>query len=268
MTKEAFYFSHDSNARNDERILAVRMRHGAEGYGIYFMILERLRESTDYMSVKDYNVIAFDLRVSADKVKSVVEDFNLFTTSEDGKHFYSESLLRRMERKDTVSKKRKEAAEKRWSKSIDNQNDNANAMQMHSKSNAIKEKKEKKESKENPPNPPLRVIEFSNQLDKIEHDCMQDEAWHETLAMGLRAVTRTPMIRNVEDVREWLEKFFLEIRGRDELKLNLRETKGHAYSWIKIELEKEERKNKFNPQPHPQTGKGTDRIREKYFKNQ
>lgn len=28
------YFSHDSNARNSDKLLAVRIKHGAEGYGI------------------------------------------------------------------------------------------------------------------------------------------------------------------------------------------------------------------------------------------
>lgn len=31
------YFPHDSNARNDAKILKVRMKYGAEGYGVYFM---------------------------------------------------------------------------------------------------------------------------------------------------------------------------------------------------------------------------------------
>ncbi|MDM1396085.1 DUF4373 domain-containing protein [Myroides odoratimimus] len=125
MSKEAFYFSHDSNARNDEKILAVRMRHGAEGYGVYFMILERLLDSTKYMSVKDYNVIAFDLRVSASVIKSVIEDFGLFVFTEEGKHFYSESLIRRMQPLDNLREQRraagKKSAEKRTLKSVDNQ---------------------------------------------------------------------------------------------------------------------------------------------------
>lgn len=150
MDKEAYYFSHDSNARNDDKLIAVRMRHGAEGYGIYFMILERLRDNSDYMSVKDYNVIAFDLRVSAEKIKSVVEDFDLFVFTEDGKKFYSESLLRRMDKKESVSDVRRKAAKKRWEKEKKNKS-SANAMQMQPKSNAIKRKeskgKERKESK-------------------------------------------------------------------------------------------------------------------------
>ena len=35
----ANYFSHDSNARNDEKVIRLRMKHGAAGYGVYFMLL-------------------------------------------------------------------------------------------------------------------------------------------------------------------------------------------------------------------------------------
>ena len=112
MAKVTNYFSHDSNARNDEKILALRMRLGAEGYGIYFMVLERLREESGYSSVKDYNIIAFDLRVNANTVKSVVEDFGLFTFTDDGKRFYSESFTQRMEIKDEKKKIFSEAGKK------------------------------------------------------------------------------------------------------------------------------------------------------------
>lgn len=113
------YFSHDSNARNSEKLLAVRMTHGAAGYGIYFMLLERLRNESDYTSVKDYNMIAFDLRVSSQLIKAIVEDFGLFAFTEDGKRFYSESFSKRMSIKDETKLKLSAAGrkgmERRWS---------------------------------------------------------------------------------------------------------------------------------------------------------
>lgn len=110
--KETPWFPHDSNARNDEKLLAVRMRLGIEGYGLYFMILERLRDETDYMSVTDYNVIAFDFRSSSEQVKAVVCDFGLFQFTEDGKHFYSESLNERMIPVENSRRQRSEAGKK------------------------------------------------------------------------------------------------------------------------------------------------------------
>ena len=157
-TKKATnYFSHDSNARNDEKLLSLRMRHGAAGYGVYFMIIERLREETDYTSVKDYNIIAFDLRVDAALIKSVVEDFGLFAFTEDGKRFYSESFLGRMQIMDVEKSKRSNAGKKgnalRWAnKSIAMQSqcdEKSIAMQSQcdEKSSQVKESKVK-ESKE------------------------------------------------------------------------------------------------------------------------
>lgn len=83
------YFSHDSAARDDEKILALRMKHGWEGYGLYWALVEKLREATDYKLTTDYNVIAYDLRVSSAIIKSIINDFGLFAFSDDGKYFYS-----------------------------------------------------------------------------------------------------------------------------------------------------------------------------------
>ena len=100
------YFPHDSNARNDERLVNVRMKHGPAGYGVYFMLVERLREDPEYMSVVDYNLIAFDLRIDASLAKSIIRDFGLFAFTVDterGECFYSESLRQRMARKDEIT---------------------------------------------------------------------------------------------------------------------------------------------------------------------
>ena len=112
MSKKSFYFPHDYNARNDEKILALRIDLKAEGYGIYFMLLEKLLESDRYILLKDYNRLAFDLRVSAENIKKVVENYGLFQFTEDGKLFYSESLHLRMQPLDNLRKQRSEAGKK------------------------------------------------------------------------------------------------------------------------------------------------------------
>lgn len=99
---------------NDERLLRLRMRHKAAGYGVYFLLLEILQAQSGCMCQKDYNIIAFELHEDAGLVKSVVEDFGLFAFTQDGKCFYSEELLKRMEKIGSVSKARREAAQKRW----------------------------------------------------------------------------------------------------------------------------------------------------------
>ena len=106
------YFPHDSNARNSEKLLELRMQHGAAGYGVYFMLIERLREAADYSCVVNYNSIAFDLRVSAELIKSVLRDFRLFAffQTDEGERFYSESLRQRMKPMDEMRVQRRNAA--------------------------------------------------------------------------------------------------------------------------------------------------------------
>ncbi|SHH89918.1 protein of unknown function [Chryseobacterium oranimense] len=138
--KEAYYFSHDSNARQDDKIVALRMKHGWEGYGVYWALVEKLRESSGYMSICDYNIIAYDLRTDAALIKSIIENFRLFSFTEIenlGKCFYSESLKNRMEKK---SSKARESANKRWGREKEMQTQCEripNAM----RNDAIKEKK-------------------------------------------------------------------------------------------------------------------------------
>lgn len=171
------YFSHDSNARNDEKIALLRMKHGFAGYGVYFMILERLREAKDYMSVKDYNLIAFDLREDSQLIKSVVEEFGLFTFVNDknrGECFYSKSFNDRMKLKDEKSQRRAEAgkkgAAKRWGSKdkAEPSNNDSNAMAKPSEKIASKEKESKvnKSKKDSADSPKKSKPDFSE--DSIE----------------------------------------------------------------------------------------------------
>ena len=105
------YFNHDSNARNDEKIVALRIRYGAEGYGVYFMLIEMLQAAPGCTLEKDYKALAFDLRVSARRIKSIVEDFGLFTPTDGGKKFYSERLVRYATEVDESERRRSEAAQ-------------------------------------------------------------------------------------------------------------------------------------------------------------
>ena len=225
------YFSHDSNARNSDKLIPLRMRWGAEGYGIYFMILERLREEPGYMSVKDYNMIAFDLRVDTGKVKSIVEDFGLFVFTEDGKYFYSESFKRRMTQKDEKSKKLSEAGKignmKRWSK-----NNASTATQSppdrKCDENLSQEKKRK-----------VNNLSIVSPLDFGEDDIVpvsylkkiifeNEQEWYETIAMAEKL--------KPNEITMWLNNFFTYLECTGEVNKSLKNFKSHFYRWMKIEL--------------------------------
>lgn len=105
------YFNHDCDARNDEKLIALRIRYGAEGYGVYFMLIEMLQAAPGCTLEKDYKALAFDLRVSARWIKAIVEDFGLFTPTDGGKKFYSERLVRYATEVDESERRRSEAAQ-------------------------------------------------------------------------------------------------------------------------------------------------------------
>lgn len=122
--KDAYFFSHDCNARNDPKILALRSVYGAEGYGVYFMLVEILREQPEYkLSVTKYiwSTLAMQMQVEASRVEQIITDCcTEFTENgkpllvNDGEYLYSASLLRRMGKVDDISNLRREAARKRW----------------------------------------------------------------------------------------------------------------------------------------------------------
>lgn len=152
--KEAYYFSHDSNARNDKKILDMLSVYGAEGYGWYWMLVEMMRDASDYkldmQSKYSFNAFAMQLYADSTKVKDFIMDcineFGLFES--DGSFFWSNSLLRRMEKKKKVSESRANAANKRWNNANVSKS-NADAMQTDAKeSKGNKSKGNKNESKD------------------------------------------------------------------------------------------------------------------------
>jgi hypothetical protein len=92
MKKDAFYFPHFANARNDEKIIKLRRVFGMEGYGIYFAILEALREKEGFrLPIASLEDFAYDWHISKEKVYSIVADFDLFIIEES--LFFSPKLI-------------------------------------------------------------------------------------------------------------------------------------------------------------------------------
>ena len=95
MVKNAFYFSHDSNARNDLKCIRLRREMGMAGYGLYWCIIEMLRdESSNVLSMTYIDDIAMHLGVKAEDVKSVITKYDLFKVEKN--NFYSKRLSESM----------------------------------------------------------------------------------------------------------------------------------------------------------------------------
>ena len=142
MSKETFYFSHDYNARNDMKIQALLVEHGAVGYGVYWIIVEILHEESEkklQLNNLTYIAVARQASTSVEQAKSIVESclaYELFV-EEDG-FFFSLRILKNIDKRMDISEKRAKAgrisAEKR-----------KKATQVEQNSTNVNKEKERKE---------------------------------------------------------------------------------------------------------------------------
>jgi hypothetical protein len=136
--KNSYYFPHDYHARHDPKLERLFLTMGYEGVGIYWCLIEMLYEQSGKILLMDIPLYAKEpeLYQSIDKV---INNFSLFEN--DGQHFWSLSVLKRLQFREEKSKKSSISALKRW--------DNANAMPTQCEGNAFKGKERKgKEIKE------------------------------------------------------------------------------------------------------------------------
>lgn len=110
--KDTYYFQHDYNARNDPKLQEVLLEHGVAGVGIFWCVIEQLYEQGGKLPHKACKSIAFALHVDCKLVESVVKDFDLFKL--DARHFWSKSVITRLDRRKEISDRRKTAAASRW----------------------------------------------------------------------------------------------------------------------------------------------------------
>jgi hypothetical protein len=136
------YFSHDYGARNDRKITRLVMKHGMQGIGIFWCIVEMLYEEGGYLPL-EYERITFELRTEYELVKSVIHDFDLFKI--EGELFYSESVLERLNERSQKSEKARESINKRWEKYRKKQ-ENTNVIRMYNERNTIKVKESKEKN--------------------------------------------------------------------------------------------------------------------------
>ena len=102
------------------------MKYGAKGYGIYFMIIEILRDAVEYkISSKNIDSIIYEIREDKEIIIDIIKNYDLFVIDKD--FFYSKSLKRRMsffdEKKKKRSKAGKKGMKKRWDSSLQKHND-------------------------------------------------------------------------------------------------------------------------------------------------
>lgn len=89
------------------------MKHGMQGVGVYWCIVEMLYEEGGYLPL-EYERISFELRIGIEIIQSIIKEFELFKFDEN--RFWSESVLSRLQERCDKSEKARHSINKRWNK--------------------------------------------------------------------------------------------------------------------------------------------------------
>jgi hypothetical protein len=140
MSNNTIYFPHDCHARNDRKIVNLIMKHGMEGVGIFWCLVEMLYEEGGSMPL-EYERITFELRTEINVLRSVIDDFELFIS--DGSNFSSEAVNSRLSKIQDKSEKARNSVGYRWGK-----RDNTNVLRTQYEGNTTRNTKKEIKGKE------------------------------------------------------------------------------------------------------------------------
>jgi hypothetical protein len=146
MNNKSYYFQHDFNAAQDEKILYLRSKYGMEAYGLYWYFIELLHQSPNSkLKCKLIDGISYQLNIDIDKLLlfyNTCIDTELFVT--DGEFYWSQRVLENKEIQDEKRKSKsfagKKGMEKRWGS-------NSYNTIITENNNCITENNKRKESK-------------------------------------------------------------------------------------------------------------------------
>ncbi len=129
--KNSKYFSHDIDARNDPKIIAMRSVHGKIGGCFFWDLIEHLASLDGYKIKKDkytFSVLSKILDESIEKTTELINDFiNEFDLLvEDNEFIFSKSLLERLELRDEKTLRNSEGGKKAMERRYANSNTTTN----------------------------------------------------------------------------------------------------------------------------------------------
>ena len=112
------YFPHPSNCRMSPSVLRMLMKEGVSGYGVYWMVLEVLRDSKDFKAFYFPESMAYAFHVQdVSLIERVCKDYGLFEFDDDS-FFWSPWLMEQMGAYRDKAEKLREAgrrgAARRW----------------------------------------------------------------------------------------------------------------------------------------------------------
>lgn len=248
----AEYFSHDTDASLDEKIIYLESLFGDSGYAWFFKMLETLGRANDF----EIEWSELKCGVLARKFNTTQHEFNKFIVAatnpdvrafviENGK-LYSPGLKNRLEK--MLERRRKEAeriAEKRAKYNVGATNSGVDATRGQSKVKESKEE-ESKEERENahdetekksdsepkkntspqvpaaPPQKGWMPVDPTAEIEAMRSDDICRERFF--------TVERLPL----ENYEGYLDRFLLKVKSEQHKHSNRRDFRNHFFSWARL----------------------------------
>ena len=232
MGKDSFWFKHDSTAGRGLRMRKMAHIHGHWGKGVYWDVIEILRDQSGYK----FDCDETSLQMLADiigvkdepKFMSWFADcikFELFII--DGKSFFSEVLCSNMEVWETKKTNGGKGGRRTKTESATgikpdrNRNDNRNGSIREDKS-IVEEIREDLFKK-------VEIIENVD-FEEIFIELVRDQVWQEGVAMTLKF--------KLPHVQKMLVDFLNELKLKEDYHKGHKKIKEHFVNWIKKDREK------------------------------
>ena len=215
MAKDVYYFSHDVNASNDPKIVAMESQFGVISYAWWWKLIEKLASSDDYkLPFKKYTFIALDKELGILNenerplnenehnffcsnesflfINSLIHDFELLDC--DDECFWSPSLIRRQEERRSKYEKKQEQRRLAGIKSGEARRKKEQKRTVVQRDSTVVEQNEQKERKEKEINNierDTRAREDENPLSMFEDEEVKNKPIYELYMKSIGVVSPT-----------------------------------------------------------------------------
>lgn len=220
MAKDVYYFSHDVNASNDPKIVAMESQFGVISYAWWWKLIEKLASSDDYkLPFKKYTFIALDKELGILNenerpfnenerpfnenehnffcsnesflfINSLIHDFELLDC--DDEYFWSPSLIRRQEERRNKYEKKQEQRRLAGIKSGEARRKKEQKRTVVQRDSTVVEQNEQKERKEKEINNierDTRAREDENPLSMFDDDEVKNKPIYELYMKSIGVVS-------------------------------------------------------------------------------
>ena len=225
MAKDVYYFSHDVNASNDPKIVAMESQFGVISYAWWWKLIEKLASSDDYkLPFKKYTFIALDKELGILNenerpfnenerpfnenehnffcsnesflfINSLIHDFELLDC--DDEYFWSPSLIRRQEERRNKYEKKQEQRRLAGIKSGEARRKKERKRTVVQRDSTVVEQNEQKERKEKEINNierDTRAREDENPLSMFDDDEVKNKPIYDLYMKAIGDVS--PVIKD------------------------------------------------------------------------